>query len=102
MGGRVWLPLLGRRVVPSAFGERYARGDVVEDGRHLFVRSGVGTSAMPVQFLVPPEIVLLTLRSVLDVTTSRDASDEGLPAEAWRGDYFGCHECPSTQRIQRL
>lgn len=61
-GGQVWLPLLGRRVVPSQFGERYAYGHVVENGRHLFVSSGVGTSIIPVRFLVPPEIVLLTLR----------------------------------------
>jgi predicted MPP superfamily phosphohydrolase len=61
-GGQVWLPLLGRRVVPSAFGERYAYGHVVENGRHLFVTGGVGTSVLPVRFLVPPEIALLTLR----------------------------------------
>ena len=61
-GGQVWLPLLGRRVVPSAFGERYAYGHVVEEGRHLYVTSGVGTSVLPVRFLVPPEIAMLTLR----------------------------------------
>ena len=61
-GGQVWLPLLGRRVVPSDFGERYAYGHIVEEGRHLFVTSGVGTSILPVRFLVPPEIALLTLR----------------------------------------
>lgn len=61
-GGQVWLPLLGRLVVPSDFGERYAYGHVVENGRHLFVTSGVGTSMLPVRFLVPPEIALLTLR----------------------------------------
>jgi predicted MPP superfamily phosphohydrolase len=61
-GGQVWLPLLGRRVVPSSYGERYAYGHVVENGRHLYVTSGVGTSVLPVRFLVPPEIALLTLR----------------------------------------
>lgn len=61
-GGQVWLPLLGRRVVPSRFGERYAHGHVVENERHLFVTAGVGTSIFPVRFLVPPEIALLTLR----------------------------------------
>jgi hypothetical protein len=61
-GGQVWLPLLGRRVVPSEFGERYAYGHVVEHGRHLFVSSGVGTSIIPVRLFVPPEIALLTLR----------------------------------------
>jgi len=61
-GGQVDLPLLGRRIVPSRFGPRYAAGHVVEDGRHLFVTSGVGTSIIPVRFRVPPEIALLTLR----------------------------------------
>lgn len=61
-GGQVWLPLLGRRVVPSEFGERYAYGHVVENGRHLFVSSGLGTSIIPVRLFVPPEIAILTLR----------------------------------------
>lgn len=61
-GGQVKLPLLGRRVVPSEFGDRYAYGHVEEQGRHLFVTSGVGTSILPVRFLVPPEVVILTLR----------------------------------------
>lgn len=61
-GGQVWLPLLGRRVVPSRFGERYAYGHIFENGRHLFVTSGVGTSVMPIRFLVPPEIAILVLR----------------------------------------
>jgi predicted MPP superfamily phosphohydrolase len=62
-GGQVYLPLLGRRVVPSEFGERYAYGHVVENGRHLFVTSGVGTSIFPIRFLVPPEVALLRLVS---------------------------------------
>ena len=60
-GGQVDLPLLGRRVVPSRFGSRYAAGHIVEGGRHLFVTTGVGTSIIPVRFRVPPEIALLTL-----------------------------------------
>jgi len=62
-GGQVALPLLGRLVVPSAYGQRYAAGHVVEGGRHLFVTTGVGTSILPVRFGVPPEIVILTLVS---------------------------------------
>jgi predicted MPP superfamily phosphohydrolase len=61
-GGQVRLPLLGRPMVPSEFGQRYAYGHVVENGRHLYVTSGVGTSILPVRFFVPPEIALLTLR----------------------------------------
>lgn len=58
-GGQVRVPLIGRPIVPSAHGERYAIGTVVEGGRHLFVTPGVGTSILPVRFLVPPEISLL-------------------------------------------
>jgi hypothetical protein len=32
-GGQVALPILGRPVVPSRYGQRYAYGLVVEDGR---------------------------------------------------------------------
>jgi hypothetical protein len=62
-GGQVNLPLLGRRIVPSMFGERYAAGHIEEEGKHLFVTTGVGTSVFPVRFRVPPEIALLTLNS---------------------------------------
>ena len=61
-GGQVRVPLVGRPIVPSSHGERFAIGTVVEDGRHLFVTPGVGTSILPVRFLVPPEISLLELR----------------------------------------
>lgn len=60
-GGQVDLPLLGRLVVPSR--RVYAIGHVVEDGKHLFVTPGIGTSILPVRFRVPPEISVLTLRS---------------------------------------
>ncbi len=60
-GGQVRLPLIGTVVQASDYGERYLRGHVVEDGRHLFVTTGIGTSIVPVRFGVPPEIVLLTV-----------------------------------------
>jgi predicted MPP superfamily phosphohydrolase len=60
-GGQVHLPLLGRPIVPSKYGERFAIGHVVEDGRHLFVSPGLGTSILPVRFRVPPEITVLEL-----------------------------------------
>lgn len=59
-GGQVRLPGLALRV-PSNFGDRYAHGHIVEDGRHLIVSSGLGTSGLPVRFGVPPEIVLVEL-----------------------------------------
>jgi len=48
-------------VVPSRFGNRYAYGHVVEEGRHLIVSGGLGISILPVRFGCPPEIVLLEL-----------------------------------------
>jgi predicted MPP superfamily phosphohydrolase len=61
-GGQVNLPFLGRLVVPSRYGRRYAAGEVREAGKTLFVSTGIGTSILPVRFGVPPEIVLLTIR----------------------------------------
>jgi predicted MPP superfamily phosphohydrolase len=62
-GGQVYLPLLGRLIVPSKYGQRYAIGHIVENGRHLFVSSGLGTSIIPVRFLVPPEVSVLIIHS---------------------------------------
>jgi predicted MPP superfamily phosphohydrolase len=64
-GGQVALPILGRPIVPSVFGERFAAGHVVEDDRHLFVTTGIGTSIWPIRLGVPPELVILTLQSGL-------------------------------------
>ncbi len=59
-GGQVrllgWSPM-----VPSRFGNRYAYGHVMEEGRHLIVSGGLGISKLPVRFGVPPEIVMVHL-----------------------------------------
>ncbi len=65
-GGQVAIPVLRRPMLPSHYGERYARGHIVEDGRHLLVTSGVGTSGIPVRLLAPPEVLVITLRSADD------------------------------------
>ncbi len=63
-GAQIHLPVIGYVVEPSnRYGERYARGHVIEHGHHLFVTTGIGTSIIPVRFGVPPEIVLLTVKS---------------------------------------
>jgi uncharacterized protein len=61
-GGQVGVPFVRRPFMPSRFGERYAAGHVVEDGRHLYVTTGVGTTGWPVRFLTPPEAIVLRLR----------------------------------------
>jgi uncharacterized protein len=60
-GGQVRLPLIGRPVIPSRYGQRFAAGHIEEGGRHLFVTTGVGTSVFPVRFGVAPEIAILNL-----------------------------------------
>ncbi len=60
-GGQVNLPFLGRPMVPSRFGQRYAYGHIIEDGRHMFVSSGIGNAILPMRYGVPPEIVLLRI-----------------------------------------
>ncbi len=63
-GGQVRLPLLGRPAMfqASHYGEKYALGEIHEDGKTLFVSSGIGTSGLPLRFNVPPEISLLTIQ----------------------------------------
>ena len=34
---------------------------VEEDGRHMYVTSGLGTSAVPMRINMPPEIAMITL-----------------------------------------
>jgi predicted MPP superfamily phosphohydrolase len=60
-GGQVYIPGVGRPITPSKYGQRYAAGHIVEEGRHLFVSSGLGTSILPVRFFVPPEVSVLRL-----------------------------------------
>ncbi|MCX7096708.1 MAG: metallophosphoesterase [Methylococcales bacterium] len=60
-GGQVSLPLLGRLIVPSRYGEKFAIGTITEGGRTMFVTTGIGTSILPVRFRVPPEIAVVVL-----------------------------------------
>ena len=73
-GGQVRFPFVGRPIVPSRFGQRFAAGHVVESGRHLFVATGLGTSILPIRFRVPPAVAMLTLVSERPLT-----SQTGLP-----------------------
>lgn len=62
-GAQIRLPFIGPIVQSSRVSAAYTRGHVFENGHHLFVTTGIGTSIAPVRFGVPPEIVLLTLTS---------------------------------------
>lgn len=60
-GGQVRVPFVWKRYVPSRYGARYAYGHIVEQGRHMIVSGGLGTSGVPVRLGVPPEIVRVDL-----------------------------------------
>lgn len=62
-GGQVWLPIIGSPIVPSSYGQKFARGHVKDSGLDVFVTTGVGTSILPLRFMVPPEIAVVTIRT---------------------------------------
>jgi predicted MPP superfamily phosphohydrolase len=63
-GGQIYIPFVGR---PAFFAEnaryaKYAYGHIEKDGRQMIVSSGLGVSNIPIRFMVPPEIAIVTLR----------------------------------------
>ncbi len=60
-GGQVDVPVLSAWRQAPFTGPRHVYGHVVEDGRHMVISAGLGTSFAPVRFFRPPEIVLLLL-----------------------------------------
>jgi uncharacterized protein len=62
-GGQVWFPIIGSLIVPSSYGQKYAYGHVKENDVDMFVTTGIGTSILPIRFLVPPEIAVLEIYS---------------------------------------
>jgi uncharacterized protein len=62
-GAQVDIPVVRDKVTPSEHGARYTNGHQVEDGRHLYVSPGVGTSRFAIRFRARPEITLLRLEA---------------------------------------
>ena len=60
-GGQIRVPLVWPSFVPSMYGARFAYGHVAEQGRHMVVSGGLGTSWIPARLGVPPEIVQIAL-----------------------------------------
>jgi predicted MPP superfamily phosphohydrolase len=63
--GQVTIPLIGRPILPLR-NKRYGCHLIEENGERMYVTAGIGTSILPVRFLNPPEIVLITIRGVGD------------------------------------
>jgi predicted MPP superfamily phosphohydrolase len=62
--GQVNLPFFGRLIPASPGSEKWPCGLYDDRGRKLYVTGGVGVSILPVRFLQPPEIVVITLRGL--------------------------------------
>jgi predicted MPP superfamily phosphohydrolase len=60
-GGQVLIPFYGAPLIVSQ--RKYYTSHIVENGRNLFVASGVGTTGPPLRFRVPPEIAVITLNA---------------------------------------
>lgn len=61
-GGQVRIPGLGTGAgMVSSYGEKYAVGLVKGPSCRVLITRGVGMSLVPIRFLVPPEIVEITL-----------------------------------------
>lgn len=61
--GQVNLPFIGRPISVSPGSQKWPCGLYEERGRKLYVTGGLGVSILPVRFVQPPEIVILTVRS---------------------------------------
>ena len=59
---QVYLPLIGGLFCSSMYKQRFIKGYVVENNKHIYVTSGLG-SWMPVRFGNIPEVVILNLYS---------------------------------------
>ena len=59
-GGEIVLPFAGSPFVPSGYGQRFRKGYVVENNKHLYVSGGVATTS-GFRFLNPPEISFIKL-----------------------------------------
>jgi predicted MPP superfamily phosphohydrolase len=62
-GGQVSLPLIGPPFLSSRYGQLFSGGLVRAAGTRVYVSRGAGSS-WPVRFNCPPEVNMLTLRSV--------------------------------------
>lgn len=60
-GGQIYIPGLGTPVVPSEFGQKYARGLVQGPACPVFISRGLGHTVLPVRIGVRPEMAVIEL-----------------------------------------
>jgi hypothetical protein len=59
--GQIRFPFVGALTYVSRYGDRFACGDMTDDGQRVFVGAGLGTSLLPLRYLTPPDAWLVTL-----------------------------------------
>jgi hypothetical protein len=74
-GGQVRLPFYGALILPY-LGEKYPIGLARAGAMWVYTNRGIGVVSPPVRFNCRPEITLLTLRSVVDLSGGRAKSPE--------------------------
>jgi len=60
--GQIRLPVVGALSSMSEFGDKYACGVIVEDGKTLVVGAGLGTSILPLRLGAVPDMWIITLK----------------------------------------
>jgi uncharacterized protein len=60
--GQIRLPLIGAITYVSRYGDRFACGDINDEGQRIFVGAGLGTSILPLRYGAMPDAWLVTLK----------------------------------------
>lgn len=58
--GQIRFPVIGAITYVSRYGDRFACGDMRDGSQRIFVGAGLGTSILPLRFLTPPDVWLVT------------------------------------------
>lgn len=61
-GGQLNWPIYGP--IAAVNDKRFMDGHCIDDGKNVYVSSGVGTSVIPIRFRVPPEINVVTINAI--------------------------------------
>ena len=59
--GQIRFPFIGALTYISRYGDRFACGDMTDNGQRIFVGAGLGTSVLPLRYNTPPDAWLVTL-----------------------------------------
>lgn len=81
-GGEVAFPKIGSPFVPSKYGQRFRKGHIAENNKHLYVTSGIGTLS-GFRLMNPPEIVVLNINQQNDKNMITDTKKNNLFGKSW-------------------